>query len=601
MNSLFFINYKYFRNIGASLLLLIFIFTSILGGLFIPKKVEALNLFSPVKKALEVVLKIVIPALTKFVVENQELVIAAAGAWGWSAAPVEKRAEVLKTVKSVATTTLLTLITNDIITEIQGGTPTFIGNWGKFFDTIGNEVLGKFFSELAGFDLCSASAPNIRVLFNKPGKFDQKISCTLSGSIANITGIFDNFNANGLESWISLTTEPQNNYYGQYSMLQSKQIDDLAKAKESGKSEATSGGGFLGRKCTQVDKDAGKCANVGDIMTPGSIVGGTLQNALNAPGEFMSKISANIVEEIPEDYQPYADAIVTAFLSQALQTTMQAMLGRKPDTNFEAAVPEINNVETKESIDAFYLPRANTLSKSLNNLKILSGDVATFLSGIKIKEESLLDNSKRLFNKEPICSLPSFETSLKTSEVISDNTTNQEFTLSATGVGKALLSRTAVQSVPPPLPVTIAVTTIVTSKTAEIIPEIPFYSTDLPFLLGDSTQKNDAYILTLNDYKSSPTQANLNKVKPAGKKVIDSINIILAPYSLNATDLDSAFAFLGQVSDLISDKFGKKEFESFDPADPATTNLNKESYYYKSNVILPGLDKDLNQAISLCN
>lgn len=608
MNSIFFINYKYFKIISVSFLLITFIFASVLGGVLVPKKVEAgiassiINgILKPFKDALSFALKIAIPALTDFVKKNLDIIIVGAGAWAWYATPSSKMEEIQKSIKAFLYSTLITLITNDIITSIQGGEPTFIGNWSKFRDDLEDRAVGKFLNELAGFDLCGISAPNIKVLFKSQEKFKDKIECTLSDIEANITGIFDDLTTNGLGSWVKLTNQPQNNYYGQYYMLQAKKLDDIAKGVDSGKSEAISGGGFTGRKCTKEEAEATppKCKE-GEILTPGSLIAGTAQEMLNAPGKFISTLASDATANINDPLlKQSVDAIITAFLSEMLKTTMQGFLGRSPATDYENSVSVANNVQTPQSIDVFFLPLVRVTRTSLVDLNILTGKISNFLStSIKIKEENLLDNSKKLFDKEPICSLPDFETSLKTSEAVSGNIINQEFTLNATGIGKVLLTRTVTTATLSAIP---TVTATVSSRTAEIIPEIPFYETNLPLLLTNAITKTDAYISVLNTFKNNPISANRDAINPAKQIVVDSINNILALQSLSATNLDDALIFLQQVSDFYSKKFGQKEFEGLDPDDPAIAGLNPDSYYYKSNIIIPGLDLKLTQAITVCN
>ncbi len=148
------------------------------------------------------------------------------------------------------------------------GNPSFIQDPEKFLTDTADRVAGEFIysSKLAG--LCTPFKINILQSLNLLySPYADKINCTLSGVLDNIndaTGeAYNNFisgdfiEGGGWDSWLTVTTVPQNNQIGAMLIAQGQLDAEIETQKGTGGAELNWGSGLLSYKeCTQTQTDA---------------------------------------------------------------------------------------------------------------------------------------------------------------------------------------------------------------------------------------------------------------------------------------------------------------------------------------------------------
>jgi hypothetical protein len=252
---------------------------------------------------------------------------------------------VLDRLATMAAKQLIRQITASVVNWINSGfqgSPSFLQNPGAFFLDVADQTTGEFLATTGGplTALCSPFSINIRLAlaFKYHPQIQKRYSCTL-GTIINNTGnavqnasingfTAGDFKQGGWPAFISLSTEPQNNVYGAYLTANSELSWRVANAQYQQRDELTNGKGFLSwrdPKCKAAvrknnaeltsaanedeyldtvntnrsnitDEDAAiDSYNQGTnatamrseadcpIQTPGSVIGGTLQNHLDGP------------------------------------------------------------------------------------------------------------------------------------------------------------------------------------------------------------------------------------------------------------------------------------------------------------------------------
>jgi len=166
---------------------------------------------------------------------------------------------------------LIRQLSQSIVTWINSGfqgNPSFVQNPGKFMAEVGDRAIGEFiFGSDLGF-LCSPFETNIRInLGYKYSPFKDKINCTLSGILKNVDGSVTNayndfmdgdfINGGGWDSWLNITTNPQNNQIGAQLIAEAELTARIGEKELIKKDELNWSGGLLSMKnCTRITKDA---------------------------------------------------------------------------------------------------------------------------------------------------------------------------------------------------------------------------------------------------------------------------------------------------------------------------------------------------------
>lgn len=209
----------------------------------------------------------------------------------------------------------------------QGG-PAFVTNPEEFFLDVANQSFARFFAG-NGLDalLCSNTPfPFFYGVFEHryKGRVSERFRCTLSAAVENLINYDAMFRTGrGWESWLELTTQPQNNYQGQYVNGLIAMDERLAHDIGLKKNYLDWGRGFLSsEKCTDRaeedlnddDKiDDGDCRRW-ETKTPGSIVEGQLNSSLDS-----GRNRLEIADEINE--------IIGALASTLLKMATQGLTG----------------------------------------------------------------------------------------------------------------------------------------------------------------------------------------------------------------------------------------------------------------------------------
>jgi hypothetical protein len=158
-------------------------------------------------------------------------------------------------------------IVNWINSGFQGN-PSFVQNFPKFMADTVDRTIGEFIFASDLKFLCDPFETNIRINLGLAySPFKDKINCTMSEVLQNIdgsmTGAYEDFmngdfiNGGGWDSWLDITTVPQNNQLGAMMIAQGEldaRIGDIKLDKEN---ELNWSGGLLSMKnCTRTTTDS---------------------------------------------------------------------------------------------------------------------------------------------------------------------------------------------------------------------------------------------------------------------------------------------------------------------------------------------------------
>src|SRR3989344_1794266 len=157
----------------------------------------------------------------------------------------------------------------------NGSGPRFVSDPASFFANIANQAIGQV---VMGTDLnflCSPFALDVRVALGLnywSGGFRDRITCTLSDIINNTMSAADRTAyRNSWQSWLDLTTQPQNNPYGAYALAKSQIEINIANQQFVAKIETDWSSGFLSTKrCVEkkvIDPSEEEAYNISDIST----------------------------------------------------------------------------------------------------------------------------------------------------------------------------------------------------------------------------------------------------------------------------------------------------------------------------------------------
>ncbi|MEK7154318.1 MAG: hypothetical protein AAB792_02055 [Patescibacteria group bacterium] len=228
--------------------------------------------------------------------------------------------------------------TNGLISGLTQKTPSFITNWRNY--TLDSQARGNdvFRAILADATLCPYFKTNLQTAFgaeksagamvgakvkakdkngndvivyeNKtsiPGlpSFKNLADCTLSSN-TNVGLFRKDFSNGGWSAWNELI-QPQNNFYGAYSLALGEQVKQIQTEKESAKDSSIAGQGFLGQQlgltggasptgCVGASlpgvqrfsadtsgnlTNITRCAFMGKEVTPGQVLGKAAASALD--------------------------------------------------------------------------------------------------------------------------------------------------------------------------------------------------------------------------------------------------------------------------------------------------------------------------------
>ncbi len=168
---------------------------------------------------------------------------------------------------------VLRLLTQAIVNWIDNGfkgNPAFITNTGQFLEDTADATIGDLLmSSTTGLAfLCDPFKIQVKLSLGLQYRpFQDQIKCSLTGVLKNIKGAMNDFTngdfiaGGGWDSWVQISTVPQNNQMGAMILAQNEMDARITGSKNVALTEASWGNGFLSYKD---DK--------GVIQTPGSVI-----------------------------------------------------------------------------------------------------------------------------------------------------------------------------------------------------------------------------------------------------------------------------------------------------------------------------------------
>jgi len=228
---------------------------------------------------------------------------------------------------------LLDEMVDDVIQWIQNGDdPRFVTDWEEFLKDAGNAAVGDFAQELGLGFLCQPFSTQLQAALFPVERFSNAISCTLDDIVANVENFYTDFEEGG---WIGYHSawEPQNNFFGAYSIAYREKFNRAVSAQAAASSEAQAGDGFLSTKsCDEsplrstpdIDDDGTPGDYNCQITTPGSIVGDLVEDAVGVDFDYI--VNAR-------DLKAYVAAITNALINRLIREGIGGLSGLSTNSN----------------------------------------------------------------------------------------------------------------------------------------------------------------------------------------------------------------------------------------------------------------------------
>jgi hypothetical protein len=155
---------------------------------------------------------------------------------------------------------ILRQLTMSIVAWIDNGfegNPSFVTNPGKFLTNAADIAIGDMLlSDPALSFLCEPFQLQVKLSLGLQYRpFREEIKCTFSSVVGNMTNFAngDFIGGGGWDSWLQMTTVPQNNQMGAQILAQGELNARIAKGTKEAELESNWGGGFLSyKKCTNI-------------------------------------------------------------------------------------------------------------------------------------------------------------------------------------------------------------------------------------------------------------------------------------------------------------------------------------------------------------
>lgn len=162
-------------------------------------------------------------------------------------------------VKILVVKGFLKRLTESIVTWIDSGfkgNPAFITNTKQFLLNTADKTVGDFLMQDASLNfLCDPFKLQIKLALGLQYRpFKEQIECSFTSAVGNVTDAMNSFTngdfigGGGWDSWLQMTTVPQNNQMGAMMIAQSELDARISGNKEIQLAEADWGGGFMSWK-----------------------------------------------------------------------------------------------------------------------------------------------------------------------------------------------------------------------------------------------------------------------------------------------------------------------------------------------------------------
>ena len=237
---------------------------------------------------------------------------------------------------AAAISTVITSMTRWVNSGFQNK-PSFIQNYKQATKDVGDRVFSEVLADIEQSDMRTKGlstficgpfsqeihdAFRIRIAAAKGGSFTQHSACTIDGVLAEagqtLEAFEDDFTQGGWPAWLELTTNPVNNRYGAYFIINNEVGKRIAEAVDDQNKQLAFGSGFLSQKVQ------GECLDTAEEQAA---------YAANSPLDgsphfdtFPSTVDRSVAQPDPTVcYKRGPDKIVTP--GQVISTQMNKVLG----------------------------------------------------------------------------------------------------------------------------------------------------------------------------------------------------------------------------------------------------------------------------------
>ena len=182
--------------------------------------------------------------------------------------PGQQQDKIRMTVPKLILKRILRELTKSITTWIDNGfegNPSFVTDPKKWITNTADITVGDFLLNDPSLSfLCDPFKIQVKLALGLQYQpFKEQIKCSFSGALNNTNQAYNNFvngdfiNGGGWDSWLKLTTVPQNNQMGASILAQGELDARIANNQAAAQTESSWGNGFMSYKeCTRKTTDA---------------------------------------------------------------------------------------------------------------------------------------------------------------------------------------------------------------------------------------------------------------------------------------------------------------------------------------------------------
>ena len=229
--------------------------------------------------------------------------------------------------------TLLHSLTKSIVKWIQTGSwdngPLFITDYKSYLKNTVDQATGVFMKEFLSPEIyntiCSPFRAQLRLALGtyQQNTYAQQMKCTLSTVIGNANNFANNIREGDWNTWITITSNPQNNPYGALTIS----LDELrlrqAAAANQAQTESIYNQGFLAqKKCTmhQTNEWTGEqtCIRY-ETVSPGRWIADQIMQASGSDWKEL---------ELADELKESISAIINSLISSLFTNKNTGLLGR---------------------------------------------------------------------------------------------------------------------------------------------------------------------------------------------------------------------------------------------------------------------------------
>jgi len=249
------------------------------------------------------------------------------------------------------------------------GNPSFITNTQQWLTDTADITIGDFLMNDPALNfLCDPFKVQIKLALGFQYRpFQEQIKCSFTSALGNVNDAYNKFingdfiGGGGWDSWLKMSTTPQNNQMGAMILSQAELDARLAGSTHQAELEANWGGGFLSwKKCTDSTGNNSYGLNSGTVNRTVATNNGATTTASNTgsnctiqtPGSAIASVipyfsTDNIRQaEVAQDLNEIANALMNQILSQGMEMFKGSGLLGAGKTNANTAKTDYTNYLT---------------------------------------------------------------------------------------------------------------------------------------------------------------------------------------------------------------------------------------------------------------